>query len=301
MNILVSINHFDIPGGSETYTYALINELVQRGYNVDMYVYKKIKKNIMVDEMKVLPVTIYNSLPKKEYDLIFASHTSTLSVLKNMKCEKIQTCHGIFPDLEQPSPFADKYISISKEVESHLKNNGHDSKIIYNGVDCDRFKPINPINDSLTTVLSLIQDPKANKIAQEACEELNINFIFFNKFSKPKFRIEEEINKADLVISLGRGAIESMACGRNVLIFDGRTYAGGNPIGDGLITSENDALQYVQNNFSGRYSKKIFNKEILKDELSKYDKNYGDMCRDIALKYFDMHNQVDKYLEYTDI
>lgn len=299
MDILVTINHFNWPGGSQTFTYDFVQELARLGHRVDIYVHQKISKRMMVNETDKLSIKVYNEMPKKSYDVMIISHTSCADDLKNFKCKKIQICHGIYPALEQPSPNVDKYVAISQEVYEYLANKGVESKIIHNAVNCDRFKPINPINEKLTTVLSLIQGKEANNMAKEVCKELGVNFIAFHKIDKATFHIENEINKADLVITLGRGAIESMACGRNVLIFDKRSYASSKALGDGLIKSEKDALNFIQNNLSGRYSKKVFDSEELKNEIKKYNRMYGDICRNIAVKYFNIENIVVEYLDYV--
>jgi hypothetical protein len=72
-----------------------------------------------------------------------------------------------------------------------------------------------------------------------------------------------EINKHDLTVCLGRTAIESILCGRNVFIYD---YNGG----DGLLTPSN-FYEIIKHNLSGRRYKKEYNIETLKMELMNYN------------------------------
>ena len=63
-------------------------------------------------------------------------------------------------------------------------------KIIKNGIDCNRFFPKNPINNQLTSVLSLCQSSEANKIIKEACLTLGIHFEKANKYEEAQSSFE---------------------------------------------------------------------------------------------------------------
>jgi hypothetical protein len=293
MNILVGNNTLGNLGGSETYVYAFILELKKRGYNVEAF--SGTNLGLVANKLEKQGV-ICNLVPsKKEYDGIFTSHTSTVNKIKDIKGLKIQTCHGIYHPLEKPANFIDKYVSITKEVSDSLYAHNLSSTIIYNGIDCDRFKPVKPINEKLTKVLSLSQSELVNNMFKEACAKLGIQFIAHNKFINPVFNIEDAINDADLVVSLGRGAYEAMACGRAVFILDKRPYINKPPIGDGLITPET-INEYIKNNCSGRYTNKIYDVNSIIDELKKYDSSLGEFSREFALKELNITKQVDKYL-----
>ncbi|RKE92367.1 glycosyltransferase family protein [Ichthyenterobacterium magnum] len=290
MTILVANNHLKRVGGSETYTYALINVLIKKGYNVEYFTFfkgavsKRIEKDLNVKFMS-----------KSKYDLILANHNTCVNYLSR-RGKIIQTCHGIFPKEEQPSAYADGYISISKEVKDHLKGLGFDSEIVVNGINCDRYKVINSINPKLKNVLSLSQSEIANDKIKIACDALGLQFSKLNKNENPIWHVENMINKADLVIGLGRSAYEAMACGRTVLVFDERPYF--KSFADGYMTPE---LVYkcVEKNCSGRYSQLELSTQDLMLELKKYKKEDGDLLRELALKEFNIDLQTDKILSYA--
>lgn len=293
MRILVTNNTFSFTGGSETYAYAVIRELVSRGHDVDAFTTGPC--TMIAGEIAKLGVKIYfKVVPDKEYDLIIGSHTSTFKHLEHFKCKKIQTCHGIYPDLEQPYPGV-QHVAISKEVQHHLTYKGYESTLIHNGVNCDRFAPRVPIRKDLTKVLSLSHDQGVNSMLDEACKKLGVDFEWHNKYINPMFNIEDKIQEADLVVTLGRGAYESMAAGRNVLIFDKRGYSGLPAIGDGLLTMSN-IEKSLEHNCSGRATKKEFTVDDIVNELRKYHKDNGKMMREYALKNFNIEHQIDKYL-----
>jgi glycosyltransferase involved in cell wall biosynthesis len=293
MRILVGNNGLGLPGGSETYTYALIKELVKRGHDVTAV--GKDGPGLISRKLEELGVECFFTPVWGNYDLILLSHSSSIHLAKDAIGFKVQTCHGIYPSLEQPVPGIDAYVSISEEVYNHLKSKGFDSTIIPNGIDCDRYKPKTPINDKLKTVLSLAHSEPANEIIKQACKIANVNLIINNKFKEWKWEVDEIINKSDLVISLGRGAYEAMATGRNVVIFDQRNYTNMPAVGDGIITKDN-VDDYLKNNCSGRYTKRVFDAQILAEEILKYNPQHGKDLREYALENLNIEKQVDKYL-----
>jgi hypothetical protein len=297
MNILVSNHTFgDIPGGSETYAYCIINELVKQGHRVGAFCTRPVGK--MAKLVNKLGVPVHRARPfKKEYDLILASHTSTIKLLKRygVKGFYVQTCHGIYPELEQPCPGMDAYAAITQEVKDHLMKKGYESTIIHNGVDCNLYKPASKINNKLTSVLSLCHSDDANNMVKIACRMTGVKYVEHNKYKNPVFNLHKTINEVDLVVTLGRGAYESLACGRSVVIFDKRAYVGSRSLGDGII-QKNNIDDYIINNCSGRYSNKDFTAESLAIEFSKYNSELGNFGREYAVSKLNIETQVHKYI-----
>ena len=77
LNILVTNNHLKHYGGSETFTYAFIEELCKRGYNVE---YCTLIKGAVSD--KIEQDLGVNYLSKKKFDVVFANHVSCIEVLR---------------------------------------------------------------------------------------------------------------------------------------------------------------------------------------------------------------------------
>ncbi len=294
MRILVGNNTFSSPGGSETYNYALIEELVSLGHSVEAVA--RFGPGIVSEKINELGVPVYFEPVRNQYDLILLSHSSSIEMTKKARGFKVQTCHGIYPKLEQPVFGLDRYISISEEVQMHLAIKGFVSSIIRNGVDCNRFNSNKPINSKLTNVLSLAQHEEANRIIRGACDLIGCNLITCNKFTNWRWDIETLISEADLVITLGRGAYESMASGRNVLVFDCRDYQKTSYLGDGVITTDN-VYDLIKNNCSGRFSKRQFTSESLANEMMLYSKDNGDKLRQFALGNLNIKDVAQQYID----
>ena len=293
MKILVTNNTLAGVGGSETYAYTLIMELKRKGFHVDAVsasslgsISKKLTEN---------GISATSVVPSKEYDLILMSHTSSISKLVGVKGLRIQTCHGAYHLLEQPTREANKHVAVSEEVQKHLKGLGFESSVIHNGVDLDRFKPVNSIGSSVKTILSLSQSGTLNQRLKKICAQLGIKLIELNKFANPVFNVEDYINQADMVVSIGRGVYESLACGRVVLCLDQRHYIGSKPVGDGIVTEANirDLLRF---NCSGRFSRTEFDDNKIIQAIQSYKKEMGDFGREFANSELNISHQVDKYL-----
>jgi len=291
-SILVSNNHLEKLGGSETFTYTLIKEFKQKGYTVEYFTFHKgIVSNRIESELGV------SFMSNKKYDIIFSNHNTTVEYLMhNVKGKIIQTCHGIYPSLEQPYKYADAYISISWEVQNHLQKLGFKSRIILNGIDLDRYKSLNPINHKPKKVLSLCQSDSANKLVKSACEELSLEFMELNKNSNPIWSVEKEINNADIVIGLGRSIYEAMACGRPSIIYDERSYS--ESYADGYLTLQK-LEKSILHNCSGRQFKLNLNKKLLIAEFQKYNSNDATQLRSFAEKKLNIKISSEEYLEYA--
>lgn len=294
MKILVGQNHLDTLGGSETYTYALVEELHNRGHQVGVMCARNRKG--MVSDLIERNLGIKTNVISREYDACLLSHNSMVSQLFSLdvKPGKVyQICHGTTPSLEQPTELAGvEFISISEEVQNHLLKKNLQSELIVNGVNLERFKPTK-INKELKNILSLSQSDRLNQFLQKVCDKYGYNFKHHNKFRNPVFNIEDEIADADLVVSLGRGAYESMACGKNVLIADWRPYQ--TAMMDGMLTGDN-AARFLCNNCSGRTERRGIDEKSIVEELSKYSQENGEANRSFAEKNLNIKDKVDKMI-----
>lgn len=286
MNILVANNQLDWTGGTENYTYTIIVELLRQGHNVEYFTFYK---GSISDKIESLSVRFKS---KKIYDLILANHTTTIKALYRYGCI-IQTCHGIVPELEQPSKYADFHVSITYEVQQHLEKEKIKSLVINNSIDCIRFYPEKTISESLTSVLSLCQSEEANNFISDCCNELNIKFDKLNKHIENSWNIENFINNADLVVGIGRSLYDAMACGRTVISYDNRTYS--KDLGDGYLNKDN-IMQSLKYNCSGRGTNKSFTKESFIEELKKYNKTDGKFMREFTLENLNIEYNIKKYL-----
>ena len=316
MNILIGQNHLHHIGGTEKYTYDLIKELKSRPDVKDialiiphsMYLgvmSEKIEKDLGVVTNKIDTQYIKGD---KKFDMCLINHNTTMdrllkSYINYDKKNIFQIIHGTTPGVEQPyltDYFYDKedlnlrYITISQEISDYIADKYQvEGIVINNGIDEGIFLNNDKINKKASTLFSLSQSNDFNEKLKVLCKELKLKFSCANKWENPKFDISQEIKKSDIVVSLGRGAYESMMAGKFVIVADERGYQGGKA--DGAITKENiDKMLY--SNCSGRAFNFSPTLLYLKQEINKYNKKSCEFNRKYAKSNFSLKKQVDKIL-----
>lgn len=289
MKILLGTHYLAKTGGTESYTYALATELKRLGHEVEHFANVRGGVSDLLEERGV------PFMSADHYDLILANHTTVVEKLWTHGFI-VQTCHGNIAELEQPSPYADIYVSVSEEVRDHLQNLGFQSAaVIPNGIDCHRFSPRKPVSKTLTKVLSLCQSDEANDFIRKCCEAINVEFLCSNKFTDNVWSIEDLINQSDLVIGLGRSAYDAMACGRAVLVYDYREYMG-EFLGDGLLTPDTIGKS-MYCNCSGRANRMKFDEQTFVEEMQKYSPELAAWSREFAQKNLNIEQAVQRYLD----
>jgi len=300
MRFLITCYKLDL-SGSSTYTYTLATELQKRGHRVDVF---SPLPEIIGDKLKKIGINVYENpmeIIDKDYFCSIIQHNILALMIRKIKPDTpmVFISHGIlFPQafLEYP-PSIDiniqKYIAVSEEVRNNLISNCRISfsniEIVRNFVDIKRFQPHRKISSNPKTVL-LLSNHSSNiySVVKEACKKLKLKLLVIGKHKKV-FETEKYINKADIVISLGRGILEAMSCGRAAIVYG---YQGG----DGMVTKEN-LNELKKYNFSGRMFKKKFGIFDLIQEIRKYKSTMGEINRKIVLSNFNSSTLSEKIIE----
>jgi hypothetical protein len=298
MKILIGNNHLDTMGGSETYTYTLASTLLSLGHSVEIMLGNPNRVGMMSNKIKSeLGVTV--EVLSDNYDIVLLNHNTTVDRFfkfnLNSKTVVHQICHGTIPNEEQPYLKHNiKYISISEEVATHLKTTySKDSVIVRNLIDVNLYD-LTEINETPKKMYSLAQSDTMNHILNVICDEMGIEFSCNNKLTNSVLSVVERIRPSDIVVSLGRGCYESMAMGKNVLILDMRPYMPGYM--DGMVDN-NNFIDFIKNNCSGRFNKIKIDINLIKNEINKYDRNQGLKNRNLINEYFNSVDLTKKMLD----
>jgi hypothetical protein len=236
-------------GGTQTWVKTMASELTRLGHEV----------HIFAGDGKYDLLPNYPRLDDN-YDLALINHNVCLSALEGISIKKrIFTSHGIIPELERPIKGADVYVAVSEEVADHHKGFGF--VVIRNPIDTETFTA-STISEKLQNVLFMSNyQGDALTCVTEASRGLNLRVIGKDN----KGDALENMRWADLVIALGRTALEAMSMGRNVIVYD---YNGA----DGFVNTET-IEELRKNNCSGRRYGLKLSPNDLKRLFSKYDPN----------------------------
>jgi hypothetical protein len=192
----------------------------------------------------------------ERYDLIICSHL--LDAAKGNPARKVCIAHGVVRE-EWFQPGADRYISISKEIHESNLTRGFESEVIGQPIRINGRKSPGRELRKILVIRRYKADPDPFAFLSGKYE------LRYSTYTSP---IEAQIDWADLCITLGRGALESMARGKPVLVADNRKYIG--KVGDGYVT-RGSIGEIAECNFSGRKYRHPITDEWVEGELGKYD------------------------------
>lgn len=276
--------------GTETYIYALAKELLSLGHQVSVFTFLK---KVAWEFMRTLDVELLGDEVPDKFDLSIINGNNCF--LKAPKSAfKIFISNGTVPSVEYPILGADRYVSISEEVQFNSKKYDYDSVIIRNGVDCEKFKSVKKIGKKLETVLLLNNQINQRgsdfTVIKQVCDEMKLTLLPLGlSMGTAQWEIENWINEADLVISMGRGVYEAMACERNAIV------AGyGKMVG---FVDNKTYPEFIKFNCAGRGVHPNISKENLRLELLKYNQEQGYKNRKLILKYNDIKQTVQNLLD----
>lgn len=315
MRILMTNWRLSWFSGSDTYLLTLGKELLQRGHTVHIFTEHA---GLAARYFEDAGIKVLDSLPEKEapwdlsheYDVIHGHHHTTMQLVDTRfpNVPKLFVCHGILPQLETPPAGVtiSKYIAVSEETqEKRLKEEfGKDSEIIRQPVDLEKFSPLKTFKFRQKKIRIVIISNYfgISYSASEVWEAVNILGAELNVIGPGGIMTNDPsryIQQADIVISLGRGIVEGMACGKPVIVGDYNGY-------DGPWFDEKGYLEIRKNNFSGRRFKMKPTGQALAETIQQMQKisleKLGKRNRKLAEKYHDVKKIADRFEEiYTEI
>lgn len=242
--ILIACDTMTYLSGSPLYHYTLAIELAKKGKTVKMY--SQWKKNEMMDRLEEAGVEILRDQPVGHFDLAILSQESSSKLLETITADKILNVIHSEYDCENPiiSDMITEYIAIRPSIKEHLiEDHGipeEKIRIVYNGVDFERFNPQKRKRSKkkfTKVVIPCTIDPLRREFLEYYIEKANKDFRVFiygkdfgadiplKKYvtiSDEVFDIENKMADADIVagILLGRVNLEARAMGIHSYIHD---------------------------------------------------------------------------------
>lgn len=300
--LLLATNHLVDWTGSETMLLTLIEGLLSG--NCKIVVYARHINEDWVNRYlnpRVELVTSLDAIRELQVDLAHVQHSSCLMDVRTAfpNLPILFSSLGVLPFLEQPPPVdagVSQYLAISEEVVANLIRQDVPTtkiSIVRNLINGRIFRPVQPIRPHLERVLVLSHrmDRTRQVLLRIAAREIGASIRFVGSASDTltQDQLAVAINDVDLVVSLGRGVIESMFCGRVPLVFDVHG-------GDGLVTPDN--LKDLKTcNFSGRYHRTEYTLTDIIAEFKKYRQSYGTQLREMAQNEFSLEENIPRLLE----
>lgn len=287
LNVLLTNHELMMPGGCITLLYSMAQEYLRLGHRVTLYS-PRWGEGGVPEYFEASGVTITKVKPLNLFDIVVCNHRDCLPIVEDMVHSfKIWHFDGKMRERIPEDDF-DVYIVVSEESRDYLKEKFDiDSLIVRNAINCTRFDIHKPIRKRLSRVLFLSNHGEVAPIVKEATKQVGLAFTWIGRDSWV-FDVERYINDADLVVTIGRGVYESMACGRNVIVFD---YLGA----EGILTPDK-YFEIRQKNCSGRYHQMDWGVAELVNEFKKYNPGWGYTFRKYALEHHNIQKLVAAHI-----
>jgi hypothetical protein len=277
MKILMTSMDMAELGGTQTWTATMAKEIASLGHDIFFRTARTGK--FYFDILSRYGTAVLNDL--KGYDLILCNHQRMFPHLKDRgNIPLLVTSHGPEHRMEKMFKGADYYFCVSEEIQKLYPK--VKPTLARQPIDLGKFLKGNGSGK----VLVMPKSAEAVATASAACEEAGLDYDVVHYKLNPKEDMWNAMPNYRVVITAGRGAVEAMACGCQVLIYQGNNRC------DGWATSGNvSALS--RTNYSGR---SFDFKPSLKESLSNIP---NENMRPWVEENHDAKGIAKKYLAYA--
>lgn len=158
-------------------------------------------------------------------------------------------------------------------------------------IDTDRFAMSAPPRQPPQTALllgSYLHGGRRDALV-EVWTEAGIDCVQVGHPTGAVFDVRADLASADIVVAKGRAALEGMACGKAVYVFD--AYGG-----DGWVTGDSYA-RFEADNFSGQASARPVDRRRLRSHLDSYDPDMGWINRELVITHHHATHHAVKLVE----
>lgn len=302
MKVLLTNVHLQHAGGTETWTRAMAGELKRRGHEVYIQTFHTGRMSDIITYETGAHVA--KTTQFEDFDLVLVNHIPCFEKTLR-KHFRVFTSHSFFLDIEKPPKEADEVVAVTEEIQEKIeKEQGIKAHLIRNGISTYVFKPNymkwrhkdfgKKPEKEICDVLYLSNHGNKRLIPmiEDAIRCTNVRLTVLEE---PCYEIQNKINDADVVITIGRGILESLACEKHVVSLDWRDWME-KPTGAGAVSLKNfDHLK--THAFSGRNMDLKWDSNLLRRHIfAEYKPDEHAKLRKRIIEEFDIEKTVPKYL-----
>jgi len=154
-------------------------------------------------------------------------------------------------------------------------------------VDIHRLAPVGTIRARPRRAVILGNYPDRIQVVREAWEPRGIEVSHVGA-AQQRFDIAQALESADIVVGKSRAAVDAMACGRAVYVFD--TFGG-----DGWVTPDTYGAMEADH-FAGQATDRVIGVEEMARDLTDYDPQMGVANRDLVIQHHSARDHVVELL-----
>lgn len=297
MRIVIGTLALAAPGGTETFCLTVARELQRRGHEVVLFADSFGPYADWVGELGVAIARGIDMLPPA-CDAILANDaiTARLLAVRYPDTRLVYCIHGTIFEIQQPPVepgLIDAIVAPSERFAAFARSFAIDVPVVRlrQPIDTEWFVPsVPPRRPPIRALLlsnALIEGPRRDALL-ETWTSHRIQVVQVGHGDRV-FDVRPAIADSDIVIGRGRAAMEGMACGKAVYVFD----VGG---GDGWVTPETyPAIE--ADNFAGMATDAPIDRRRLDADLDDYSPEMGWINRELAVTYHSVRSQVQGIIE----
>jgi Glycosyl transferase family 2 len=283
MEVVLSAQHFASIGGAETYLLTVAEQLERLGHGVTVHAQELGEMADVARRRGVRVCGELDELPTAcDSILVQDAVTTHLLAARYPQTPQVFVSHGLGYDWMLPPQLpglVGKVVAMNERVRRRAEAAAADYEVVRlrQPIDLDRFSPRAPIRRTPRRVLLLGNYLRGSRRAAllEVCAELGLDCRQLGAHGAAAHAQPEiELADADIVVGYGRSALEGMACGRAVYVFD---HSGG----DGWVTGESYP-RLEANGFAGSASDEAIDRARLRRDLRAYTPDMGLANRELA-------------------
>ncbi|HEU4739148.1 MAG TPA: hypothetical protein VFS54_08725 [Solirubrobacterales bacterium] len=294
MKVLLALNALGI-GGTETYVFTVAEQLDRLGHEPVIYSPEP-GRGVEVARERGLTVIGAEELGE-EFDVALVQDAAVAYEVAEL-CPGVRSvfvAHSESFDPQSPPQLTgtvDVQVAMNDRVEQRLRAYDAGGEIVRlrQPIDTERFKAPWPLPERPERALLLSNNPISDRLEmlEEACREAGLELVRAGGAGRQTTDPREALAAADVVIGLGRGILEAMACGRAAFVYD---WSGG----EGWVTP--DSYPAIEaDGFAGR-GETVFDAPTLASALKEYDSSMGPVNRDLVVAHHRANDHVQQLVE----
>lgn len=286
---MISHLNFAAFSGTESYVLTVAQQLERLGHEATIYAVETGPMAAFARQQGVRVVDDPSKLPS-QCDAVFAQDASTAYQLAARYPQAIRICamhsaHNPMQSAPQLEDVCQTVVVLNDRLRRRAEHLAWRGEVVRlrQPIDLKRFNIASAADEPRERPRVLALSNYANRerlrMIEAACGHAGVELVHVGAPGRSTPNPEHAIAGAEIVISLGRGAIEGMAGGRAVYVFG--------PSGsDGWVTPENYAA-LESDGFSGRATDAAIDTARLAADLADWQDGMGETNRDLVWAHHD--------------
>ena len=297
MRVVIGVLALAYPGGTETYCLTVARALERLGHEVTLF----------ADELGPLAERAVDGgfdvarelteLPA-QCEAVLANDAITAGLLAGRYPDTrlVYCVHSSLFEVQTPpldSGIVDAIVAPSDRLAAHAHALALDVPVVRlaQPIDTERFLPSEAprLPPRRALLLSSYLEDRRREALVETWTAAGIECVQVGAADRVVFDVRPEIAQADIVVAKARAALEAMACGKAVYVFDGFG-------GDGWVTADSyPALE--ADNFAGQATDRPVDRHRLAADLDRYDPDMGWINREIVIRNHSARSHAHQLVE----